>query len=265
MQTEAAKETEDILSTNSESISVMKTLKSNQLCCKQRYSCKLCNKEFKKHSNVKIHVRLHQKRDLQQNDVGSNKTNRVEHLCCKRCTWRFRRKHFLSSHSRIHRNAIKPSMCSLCGRVYSSYEVMLDHMKTLHKFRDFIKCVECSKIFATRSDYEEHKQTHMLQKPFQCSDCDHCFSAEAQLKDHMRSHIRSKPFECDSCPLKFSSRNALTDHEAIHKAFKGSMPLAGSRTETIDYTSIKSKSKSETSKKRFNMRLEPPSKFYLCC
>ena len=52
------------------------------------------------------------------------------------------------------------------------------------------ECTDCKKTFPFKSQLEQHKPSHVNDKPHQCTEkgCNHQFSHEHDLRKHLKTH-----------------------------------------------------------------------------
>ncbi|XP_053671589.1 zinc finger protein 75A-like [Anopheles nili] len=135
----------------------------------KEYSCEMCDKTFRRKSNLIDHLRLHAQ---------------LKMYACDYCNKRFVQSGNLKAHLRTH-TAEKPFQCNMCDKAYSQSSALKTHMLMHSNLRPFA-CDICDKSFTTSSDLSKHKLTHSKEKPFRCMVCpDRSFAQKVHLRNHI--------------------------------------------------------------------------------
>ena len=93
------------------------------------------------------------------------------------------------------RKAHNKQPCTVCGKMYDSYNLKM-HMNT-------------------------HLEEHL--RPYKCQICNKAFVREVYLKDHMNIHTGKKPHKCRYCGRTFADRGNTRMHErTAHEGYKRS-------------------------------------------
>lgn len=114
---------------------------------------------------------------------------------------------------------VKPTQCSICGKVVSSDFRLKCHMR-IHSGEKPFKCSSCNKSFSLAYNLKVHARIHSGEKPLQCKICQKTFSQSAGLISHMRVHTGEKPYKCTICPMAFKSCSHLQYHIRLHTGEK---------------------------------------------
>ena len=79
-------------------------------------------------------------------------------------------------------------------------------------------CIDCDKVFPSKSSLHMHTLTHTGDKPFHCTyhDCNKSFRQKGHLVSHYRRHTGEKPFECNVCHNQFKDKSGLNTHIRKH-------------------------------------------------
>ena len=175
----------------------------------QLYACKMCNKSFDFHSNLKRHTE----------SVHEGKKRHK----CTHCDKAFAGKSDLQRHiSGVH-DKIKPFQCSICGASFTEKGKLKTHIACVHEGKKAFKCSICNKDFKQNGHLKSHiEEVHDGKKPFQCSICPSTFSRNTQLKRHISAvHDKVKPFQCSECGATFAENGKLKSH--ISKNHEGKL------------------------------------------
>uniref|UniRef100_A0A8C7YQM1 C2H2-type domain-containing protein n=1 Tax=Oryzias sinensis TaxID=183150 RepID=A0A8C7YQM1_9TELE len=162
------------------------------------FICKECNKDFRKLSYLKEHMRNHA---------------RERPFSCEECDKSYCRLCDLKKHMRTHTGE-KPYSCKECDKSFKDRSHLRGHMKT-HTGEKPFSCKECNKSFVRRSDVKRHMRTHTGEKLFSCKECDKSFCQTSDLKRHLRTHTGEKPYSCKECNKSFRQMSTLKRHEIL--------------------------------------------------
>lgn len=109
--------------------------------------------------------------------------------------------------------------CKLCGHLSLTLQKSIEyHILQNHIY--FVKannekkfqCDFCGWKFSNSRNLDNHKRTHMLDKPYSCSICHKSFSHTSYLKTHNLTHTELKPYQCSSCGDTFKSLARMNCH-----------------------------------------------------
>ena len=106
-----------------------------------------------------------------------------------------------------------------CGKSFSTYGNLNQHIREVHKKLKSYRCDVCDKLFARNTDLKKHVNTiHKKLKPYRCDVCDKSFSQKGNLTAHIDTvHKNLRPFKCQYCSMTFGMRSTLKKHmENIH-------------------------------------------------
>ncbi|KAM9365944.1 uncharacterized protein KZ484_012061 [Pholidichthys leucotaenia] len=149
-----------------------------------------------------------------KNESQKEKPHTVKSYVCNTCGKRFRQKHHLSSHERIHTGE-KPFCCETCGQSFNQRGTLKIHMR-IHTGEKPFSCETCGQKFNSGSTLKTHMRRHTGEKPFCCETCGKRFDERGTLKKHTRIHTGEKPFSCETCGQRFNRLESLKTHMRIH-------------------------------------------------
>lgn len=132
------------------------------------------------------------------------------------------------------------TVCSLCGRRFSSSFRLRTHLRLVHsvnapgasvKLGDssgFV-CAVCGRQFRLRQLLATHSVTHTGERPYACRHpgCDKRFGQSSTRNYHERTHSEARPYVCSQCGLGFKLQPILRNHVAsMHGDGAGVVPRA---------------------------------------
>lgn len=129
----------------------------------------------------------------------------------------------LYCHMRRHNN-IKPHICEICSKAFTTSSELGRHMRVHTGERPFA-CHYCERRFADKSTHTKHERTHTGERPFVCDKCGKSFTYSEGIRKHMVVHTGEKNYTCPPCGKAFSRPHLLKQHQAtqIHKNIMGEM------------------------------------------
>jgi len=112
--------------------------------------------------------------------------------------------------------------CEMCSRKFKNGDLYKKHVKTHSKVKTQHRCVECGKVFTSKSNMQAHLKLHFESKTFSCPHCAKEFKGKKSLLEHVSTkHNNEKKFPCSQCTEFFSSRHLKNVHERLHNGERG--------------------------------------------
>ncbi|KAF2088965.1 hypothetical protein K490DRAFT_37933 [Saccharata proteae CBS 121410] len=87
--------------------------------------------------------------------------------------------------------------------------------------KDKLNCLECGRLFTTKSNLRAHSRTHSGERPFKCNTCNSSFARDFDCQRHKMTHTDQRIFVCHGslkdgttwgCGSSFSRRSTLDRH-----------------------------------------------------
>lgn len=242
----------------------------------ENFTCDICGSTVKKFRTLLDHM----------NEVHSNKST----FKCRICERLYPNRYYLTKHLNRHKQvfenrpasiAINDDMdkdlierrkyvrihphrpkrnftCDICGRTIKRFEMMEEHMSSMHSARDTFRCRICGRVYPNRYYLSKHMHRHKSAKgnglnetiedldkglmernkynrlnPIQreeglsCSECGKVFKHHYLMMEHKSSrHSGESTFQCRKCDRFYPNRYYLTKHLKRHEeAEKNGIPF----------------------------------------
>ncbi|XP_004419642.1 PREDICTED: zinc finger protein 445 [Ceratotherium simum simum] len=169
------------------------------------YKCSQCGKNFRNHSFLIIHQRIH---------------TRERPYKCKECGKAFRWSSNFSRHQRIHALEKQYEYHESGNTVDQQPQILTDEKR--------FWCQECGKTFTRKRSLLDHKGIHSGEKRYKCNLCGKSYDRNYRLVNHQRIHTKERPFKCQWCGKDFIGRQTLCIHQRRHtRAAQSESSLAG--------------------------------------
>uniref|UniRef100_A0A1Q3F9H7 Putative c2h2-type zn-finger protein n=1 Tax=Culex tarsalis TaxID=7177 RepID=A0A1Q3F9H7_CULTA len=164
------------------------------------YNCKYCQKAFKAHRDLGVHVR--------EVHIASRK------FICGTCGLEFRRKSILQDHELCHSDVYNYT-CQICGKKFKRLATLRSHTKKVHG-KPKHACSSCDKKFHVKYLYLDHVENiHGIKMRYFCDICVQLFYSQETLDAHKVSHNEPKELQCGTCLSVFDSAEEMSDHLCI--------------------------------------------------
>ncbi|XP_023241072.1 zinc finger protein 714-like isoform X1 [Centruroides sculpturatus] len=136
--------------------------------------CKLCKKEFKWESQLKIHLATHSEDRPYKCDI------------CSKC---FKSKASVINHKVAH-NYDRNYICQLCDRGFKTQGALKSHSE-IHNVEYKYICKICKKSFKTQVSLKSHLEIHNVEYKYMCPICNKRFKTKNCLSVHKSIHRRN--------------------------------------------------------------------------
>ncbi|XP_045525621.1 zinc finger protein 431-like isoform X2 [Pieris brassicae] len=210
---------------------------------KRKPYCEPCKIHFATTANLKKHVRMSSKHQIQLKlrklkDSNEDKSDVIKEIrtsvnsaretySCSQCDKKFQWHGNLMRHMNSHRaKASGELVCMPCNRSFSSIATYQQHMKISKKHvseNDFkYMCSDCGKRFADKTRLKDHIDwEHLKNFKHTCSDCQKAFKTRTSLYLHKQVVHQRDTSEhlCDTCGKHFPNHSKLRIHiRAVHSS-----------------------------------------------
>ena len=193
---------------------------------KKSFTCKVCDKVFKKTKHLRKHQREHD-RSILTTDTVKYKGDTI--------IYRKDKVAIVEKDTSITQKSYQCQKCGLCHFNLASFEEHLQQHKSDLEMKTHAvsyatspldgevtdtessitekpyQCQECGKCYIYFASLEKHLMQHKLK----CNICDKTFSGQLLLDEHMVGHSE-KAMSCRWCGRTFSRRVSLQTHENHH-------------------------------------------------
>jgi KRAB domain-containing zinc finger protein len=142
-------------------------------------SCHLCGKVFVEKGHLENHLMRHG-----IGKDGKNHQNERDFMC-EICSKTFTRKNYLVIHMKNH--AEKSIKCTVCSKMFRWNSALQAHLTAAHGMgpkEGACTCEFCGRQFQDKSNYRQHRYTHLQVKPFNCEACGKGFIRRDLMKSH---------------------------------------------------------------------------------
>lgn len=181
------------------------------------HKCAICNKKFKRLSDILPHV------DQMHSDFLKKKSN------AKKIPGKSRkspRKRSVTIKTKItaHKHSIKDTLdenesknnerekskkskssnfenkCSMCDQTYANKASLRSHKNNVHRKKEPFSsiCNICGELFTSALRFDDHYKRHFPEQCLQCKICNKIYTRKNQFNHHMLIHS-GKEFKCDIC------------------------------------------------------------------
>ncbi|XP_036798528.1 uncharacterized protein LOC110538076 isoform X2 [Oncorhynchus mykiss] len=189
------------------------------------YKCIDCDQDFAQLSNLKSHVKKHNKR--------------CRPLKCPYCKMKFSNSKELLAHCKWHSQ--NPNQDSESGSKTKDNRNEATHtpLVSLKERRKrgkggILKCHICGKVFPFWSGLQVHIRMHTGEKPYICKVCGKAFSNRSSIRIHEVTHWSIKPYNCTRCGKSFTQLSSAKKHPC--KGLRESNDREGRKKPFISFT-----------------------------
>ncbi|XP_063697524.1 zinc finger protein 431-like [Culicoides brevitarsis] len=178
-----------------------------------RRSCTLCTPPRRFHGDSQLEEHL-----IEDHGIEKDKNDEKNDLKCPFCQALFKNAQALATHRRYcdpEMPRIGKPTCRHCGKCYSTWYVVKDHIRTEH-LGIMLQCELCGKQLRSKNDLDEHLLKHENPKPFACHHCEKRFVNKERIKVHILSkHFDRANYICEICSRKFVQESDMNKHKAL--------------------------------------------------
>ena len=148
------------------------------------FTCIICLKAFSQASDLTRHVtHVH---------VGVKRKREPDRYECYVCSKRFRDKHGLVTHERVH-NGDRPFKCGFCKWAFMSNSNLTRHVRGVHMGERRFACHMCDRAFASSGERTRHMRVHTGERPFKCDVCQKTFG-DISVRNRHRKRLHPELF-----------------------------------------------------------------------
>ncbi|XP_023239213.1 oocyte zinc finger protein XlCOF6-like [Centruroides sculpturatus] len=162
------------------------------------HRCKICKKEFKFESYLRVHKVTHSKNRLFKCDI---------------CNKYYKTKRCLKKHYELHTDQYNYS-CEICNKHFKTKRYLNHHKRVVH-INDFIHCQICNKSFKSKLSLKQHSVTHSNEYKYSCDVCNKHFKTKSCLRKHEILHKDRIKYLCDICNASFNNKPAFLRHRLV--------------------------------------------------
>ena len=208
-------------------------VKEKEFSSELEYGCEMCNKHFKRSSDLLRHGRMchginkgsfkcavcdkgfTRSYDLKRHALTHEHDRSMYH--CDKCDAKFNRVENMKRHLQAH-TGIKPFQCRYCQKNFSQQENLKRHMVRHTGDYQKYQCSQCKKEFTRLASLRRHEFQHSGTYPFSCTECTppRGFSEKGLYEKHRLTHKGIKPYVCSYCSRGFTLPKSLRNHRRIH-------------------------------------------------
>lgn len=136
---------------------------------------------------------------------------------CSKCRAKYKNQAELDAHIEKHKNMTtnNPLQCVECDKIFSTRTNLIRHIP-IHTGETLYICELCGREYIHHSSFREHKAGHFNIKTKPCPICGRLFNTSSHLARHRRTHTGEKPFTCPICDRKFANKYNMRSHMRIH-------------------------------------------------
>uniref|UniRef100_A0A8R1TM51 C2H2-type domain-containing protein n=1 Tax=Onchocerca volvulus TaxID=6282 RepID=A0A8R1TM51_ONCVO len=194
------------------------------------YKCDICDKEYNKEHNLKLHHLGQHAKALVENDK----------YICSFCPKKYARLAAYYAHLQIH--GLNDSLiCTFCKEEFDFQALLNKHLRLEHcypRLEDIATveiCKKCGIAMLSKEAMDEHQQMHRKinktmkrnkrkresdpgDKAHKCEACGKSFRKKFELMRHYVVHTKERRFVCEICGKRFSQKASLGQHMLTHNA-----------------------------------------------
>ena len=127
---------------------------------------------------------------------------------CEICMFKSPYKGNLKRHHMCLHTGQKRYQCETCGYTTPYNYLLQDHRRTHLPERPF-ECQHCDNRYRTKKSLNKHMVVHSG-TVYQCAICEHNTPYKQALQKHLRTHTKERPFEGQHCDKRFTQSGTNT-------------------------------------------------------
>ncbi|XP_034233418.1 gastrula zinc finger protein xFG20-1-like [Thrips palmi] len=167
---------------------------------KQNFSCRFCSKKLPTRKECTIHEESH---------------SEIFKYQCKTCAKKFTTQDDLDDHVKWDHE--KVGQCRYCGKQIDKPKALKNHELRHMQESNHHECVECKRVFKTKTGLRHHAASHTGQFKYCCDFCGRGFMSRMMLEEHRSCHTKEERYICDVCGQKFTFQSTYWIHRKWHE------------------------------------------------
>lgn len=167
---------------------------------KQNFSCRFCSKKLSTRKECTSHEESH---------------SEIFKYQCDLCLKKFTAEDDLGDHIKWDHD--KVGHCRYCGKQIDKPKALKNHELRHMQESNHHECVECKRVFKTKTGLRHHAASHTGQFKYCCDFCGRGFMSRMMLEEHRSCHTKEERYICDVCGQKFTFQSTYWIHRKWHE------------------------------------------------
>ena len=188
----------------------------------RRFLCPICNLKLVRKSNLRQHIKNHEKNSSSKKVIKHEKSFR-----CNICHHSLSTSAALNKHKYLmhlkgkledwekYPEKEKNYLCDICTRKFTFQSRVDKHKRITHDIGAGFKCPQCPWVFPYKKQIPQHIRTEHSEreKRYSCDICTRKFKFQIFVKKHKRkTHEIGAGFKCPQCPYVFPFKKQIPQH-----------------------------------------------------